>query len=590
MSLLLNNNTINKVTYNNNVGYTIVGTPTINNNMASDFSENDYLITNASITASEISELVIKIKINSSALGKEEWQGILVSNFFINYYCSTNGFEYAQIYFNGMNELSFTNSYLLPDTYYWLKYTNNGTNATSYISTDGKNYTQIQTKNSNTISVEVPNTITFGNKGSQVFDGIIDFNETYIKVGKTTWFNGKEQTSIDVDYLTLNNGQAGYTIIGSPTINNGRISNTGNGNYISLPSINLFFNSSFEYKASFYIGENVLIGETGYIATMPFIGADGVFRAYGTYFSGGWLTIYCGVSADNTDIDYYTQLTPNTYYSIIWKKENGVLTTSLKVGNNPIQQILSDNGADLTNNPSSTGIAFGGLDMKDGYIDLNNTYIKVNNKYWFNGGSKLIWCDPNIYLQGDGNQLIATDIYPNSNYTLEANIKPIYNSTQYNNSIIDTAGNGDEKGRIGFLYRDEDLSSESAGCIFYNYYPTTVSSWTNYQFNKKYNLKTIKDSENTYFYVNGNLDHTHALETLETSTQPLKFWNDNSKGILYNVKVNDDNGNLVGNFVPVPQGMVVGGGYLAPSNGMFDIVKQKFYPNSGTGTFNIGKD
>ncbi len=46
---------------------------------------------------------------------------------------------------------------------------------------------------------------------------------------------------------------------------------------------------------------------------------------------------------------------------------------------------------------------------------------------------------------------------------------------------------------------------------------------------------------------------------------------------------------LLGHFIPVPAGMVIGN-YTVPANGMWDVVGQKFYGNSGTGDFIYGVD
>ena len=50
-----------------------------------------------------------------------------------------------------------------------------------------------------------------------------------------------------------------------------------------------------------------------------------------------------------------------------------------------------------------------------------------------------------------------------------------------------------------------------------------------------------------------------------------------------------DNDILVRHFVPVPCGLKIGD-FVVPENGMWDIVEQKFYGNSGTGEFIYGVD
>ena len=57
---------------------------------------------------------------------------------------------------------------------------------------------------------------------------------------------------------------------------------------------------------------------------------------------------------------------------------------------------------------------------------------------------------------------------------------------------------------------------------------------------------------------------------------------------VYDVKIYEDD-TLVHHFVPVPCGLKIGD-YMVPQNGMWDIVEQKFYGNSGTGEFLYGSD
>ena len=57
---------------------------------------------------------------------------------------------------------------------------------------------------------------------------------------------------------------------------------------------------------------------------------------------------------------------------------------------------------------------------------------------------------------------------------------------------------------------------------------------------------------------------------------------------VYDVKIYEDD-TLVRHFVPVPCGLKIGD-YTVPQNGMWDIVEQKFYGNSGTDEFLYGSD
>ena len=57
---------------------------------------------------------------------------------------------------------------------------------------------------------------------------------------------------------------------------------------------------------------------------------------------------------------------------------------------------------------------------------------------------------------------------------------------------------------------------------------------------------------------------------------------------IYSTKIYEDDV-LVRHFVPVPCGLQIGD-FVVPSNGMWDIVEQKFYGNMGTGDFIYGVD
>lgn len=48
-------------------------------------------------------------------------------------------------------------------------------------------------------------------------------------------------------------------------------------------------------------------------------------------------------------------------------------------------------------------------------------------------------------------------------------------------------------------------------------------------------------------------------------------------------------GSLICHLVPVPTGLQIGD-YTVPSNGMWDVVTQQFFGNSGTGKFSYGRD
>lgn len=67
---------------------------------------------------------------------------------------------------------------------------------------------------------------------------------------------------------------------------------------------------------------------------------------------------------------------------------------------------------------------------------------------------------------------------------------------------------------------------------------------------------------------------------------PVPYYSLN--GFLYQTDFFEEE-KIIRSFVPVPQGLKIGN-FTVPSNGMYDMAEQKFYPNAGTGEFIYGKD
>lgn len=212
MSLLLNNNVINKVFYNNNVGYTVVGTPTISDNIVSNFSSTDNIQTSQSfVDNGQDFKFVLYIKTPANAA----YTGILsVGN---SAYSAMINFradkKIAANIVRGYGDVTspmpniFTQELAL-DTWYYIKWERINNVHTISHSIDGVNYT---TGDSATCADHLYNNggkLIYGWHSAYLANGYIgsiNLNNTYVKINNITWFNGKEQTSIDVDYLALNN-------------------------------------------------------------------------------------------------------------------------------------------------------------------------------------------------------------------------------------------------------------------------------------------------------------------------------------------------------------------------------------------------
>ena len=84
-----------------------------------------------------------------------------------------------------------------------------------------------------------------------------------------------------------------------------------------------------------------------------------------------------------------------------------------------------------------------------------------------------------------------------------------------------------------------------------------------------------------------NIEYTtNRSELITFGSWDDQYWSRTMR--WYNVQIYN-NSVLLRHFIPVPAGMVIGN-YTVPSNGMWDIVEQRFYRNYGTGDFIYGVD
>lgn len=205
---------------------------------------------------------------------------------------------------------------------------------------------------------------------------------------------------------------------------------------------------------------------------------------------------------------------------------------------------------------------------------------------------KLVWANPNIYLQSSGTQYINTGLNINLNDTIEMNISIQDPGAGYGNFYIFEAGSDGNNSRKGL----SNYRFNTACQFYYNYMYSSYSTGYNIlnNFNHKFYIKTIlENSEYNYYFDEVLKKAVTASENIVSKNLYLFSTTGKSfKGYckLYNFKVYDYLTNyLKYHFVPVPTGLQIGN-FTVPSNGMFDIVNQQFYPNQGTGTFTYGKD
>lgn len=209
---------------------------------------------------------------------------------------------------------------------------------------------------------------------------------------------------------------------------------------------------------------------------------------------------------------------------------------------------------------------------------------KNNNKYHGWDGDtyvikdgRLVWANPNIYLRHTSESAWTTPITIND-------ILHIYEdelSVTFK-KISELGGNTNQ----GPLYGGTDGE-----------WGFSISRWWTGINNKHGNSYVTADVKHTMVlknyeaYLNGtslNLPEGSHSGISENPKNVRIFYSVNGalQGDIYNIKW-ERNNILIHHFVPVPKGLLIGN-FVVPSNGMFDIIEQKFYPNVGTGEFTIG--
>ena len=236
-----------------------------------------------------------------------------------------------------------------------------------------------------------------------------------------------------------------------------------------------------------------------------------------------------------------------------------------------------------------------GTEKWNGEIYLRYTRFEIdgvtNDKYKLHAlegdyaivDDRLVWANLNIYLQNintDATNFIDTGVSPNSNWLVET-VYSIQEGNTYTN-IYGTRGGG-----LEFYFNS--TSSSMWGSSRVSYSPTVPL-----------NIKTKIIQSKDGLYINGELKSTYTQNDFDLSqyvTMSLFGERLNSSVVggkqstlckIYYHKIFSNN-SLIRHFVPVPTGLQIGD-FTVPSNGMFDIVNQQFYPNQGTGSFTLGKD
>lgn len=198
--------------------------------------------------------------------------------------------------------------------------------------------------------------------------------------------------------------------------------------------------------------------------------------------------------------------------------------------------------------------------------------------YWFIGNC-LVDADDDVYLESTntGRQYIDSGVVPNVNTKMFIDMQDFHRVAELNYMGIRGAFNNNfsilssgDSGKFSAVIRDKWVTS---------------IDFDNLRHTFELSMRDGYIVDGKYVYYMGNYEFN------PTPTQTIYVFGDHITyfaGRVYTAKiyVNDI---PVRYFVPVPSGMQIGN-YTVPSNGMWDIVEQKFYGNSGTGDFIYGVD
>lgn len=577
------------------VNYTTVGSPTIEDGVVSGLSSSNYLRINQAPDLTK--NFILHFSFVSNSTQSHNWNSYILVVGSNKYLIGTNYQAKISFMLNNGGTSYVGNTVITANKKYIFEYRYNATSKVLSFYVDKGNGLEFDSSFSD---VEMPSTssINIVDLGCWSYSDYtncpnsIDLNETYININNTAWF-GTSFSKVKLHSPTA----ISYTKVGNPTITSDGIASgfTDKNDYLTLPA---FSPSSNKWKFTTKVKFNSLS------AQMSLIDRNSSTRCFQIVMrtTGKWrVNISNNGSSKANEVDGTNVCTINTIYYLSFEYDGSKYylkfsldninwTTDITINNsNPIYS-----GATLSMGHSWYN---SGTEKWDGDIYLRETHLEIQGQYtdtWklhaLEGdyaivNDRLVWANPNIYLQSNENQYIDTGIFPDN--TTGCCINFYTSKGAYNCAV----GSRESSSHRFFPYWYEN-SKVSYGWDIFN--PTDATLVLNNKVTASLNFK----NDRKYIY-NNNVINSNLTLLDYTSTKSIYLftinWNGTArngsiafKGNLYSCLITK-NANIVRHFVPVPTGLQIGD-FTVPSNGMFDIVNQQFYPNQGTGTFTYGKD
>ena len=257
-------------------------------------------------------------------------------------------------------------------------------------------------------------------------------------------------------------------------------------------------------------------------------------------------------------------------------------------------------------NHNSLHIKYNGI-----VYDVIQPFTDTTN-YTYDADGRLVDANENIYLKSTGTQLIDTEHIPTLVTRSEMEIKfsddnkksdgcaSFFGVYDYYDSISTYGLNFGSPGQYYNIYPWLCAYSGNGGpswCNVPQWRPLTITVEE-----KTTKQLVVLDAKNNLLQYGNQTKVLQGRKTTEKESvilfgtrstdkynnKKLRSYQQTDAMYIYYTKIYEDD-TLVRHFVPVPCGLQIGD-FVVPSNGMWDIVEQKFYGNMGTGDFIYGID
>lgn len=374
------------------VGYTVVGSPTINNGVMTNSDPSNYI----SIRPWEqYKPFEFAMKINTGTRPADTcW--LVRSNGFLLYWKWDARLTFFLRDINNVQQGINGTTQLENNKDYWIKIIYDGTMASMYLSTDSQNYSLEVSQAISVITNDY--SINIGSlRNTYPFTGSIDLNQTYIKVNGKLWFWQPQKSKYIVkdgklvwaDPRIALSGPVNYEVVGNPTIVDGVASGFSASDYLQCQELTIQAGVPYEIATAIITPSDDT--QNGNTDTCGIIGAkalhNGLLYTFSNHLNPGCINFY-GWQDNSGSVNNATlfQLEHSTLYYVKYGYDGG-RHAYVSVSQDKIN--WETKTRDYVPSSNTEVFYIGALKFFNSYfpgsIDLNETYVKVNDKLWFYG-------------------------------------------------------------------------------------------------------------------------------------------------------------------------------------------------------------